>query len=863
LEAPGDAVDGRAASMPLQDSELEDAIHGLDLYACRQYLKQLQVEKSLRQEKLERLEERLKTTNQELSSRQVEAEKRKLEFFAEQEINRRRSDRRLKPDVLSLHGDPHDDMVQVHEQRRASARNFIERELQTEMSKQQRIERTKFGFKEYEGARLMVFKPEEDMEEERNLRDTVLVTYAVPHAETRKNLTYRIARDTSIKSLKEDACAYWGLSEVEFVLKTVSNAKPCDTMKVVDAFRKDEEAHFVLVQKAPKNISLLDKEYMDIIPKTGRRGQQLRQQLQEQSATTSALLAGADGSLAEQMVLLPGLYQFMTQRDKDVRQHLQRTKLRSLCVYLVLAVLSASNVYLLRPPGEGFYCTKGILELLAGDVHSQPMADIRDSQDVWQWLDKTLVAQVLTDNSTLRKSNYLVGYLQVLQQQVAAPSALHCRGIEEPDSSLSCVHLKFEETSVFRQEDPLLKHYFQHKLGQEGRSSTKPWEHHEAPYRTSGAAPKAASFERAHASGHRLEYELQHTPLSEVREAFLEDMTFLRSQGWLGAQTRALHVSFVAYNAPHLTWIWNRFTFEFSAFGTIHATPHVQLYRPRVFDYGMESSLAFTDISRFVLMVYIFFQVFWDFRYMQRKSGVCWKHLFTTQALIDATIVVVLLVVLSLRASYLGNDSTVGYAMSHFSTFQDAGRMAEYYSLHTTLDTVLFALCIYRFFYFLRVNRQVFILWATVHRAFQTASRLVLLLALPVLVGFVLCHMAVTGASLESGRNVGATFARTLILFFGDNATVQAYDPNRFYELAYNVGLWYIGRLVIANTWTAMLMQEYQKMRVAAGCDPKHYRWKEFDWIDWILAWPLKKLYLRLRPSIKPTRRFHDDDSLE
>lgn len=260
--------------MALQDSELEDAIHGLDLYACRQYLKQLQVEKSLRREKLERLEEKLKATNQELSSRQVEADKRKLEFFAEQEINRRRADRRSKPDagVLSLHGDPHDDLAQAHEQRRTSARNFIERELQTEMSKQQRIERTKFGFKEYEGARLMVFKPEEDIEEERSLRDTVLVTYAVPHAEKRKNLTYRIARDTSIKSLKDDACAYWGLSEVEFVLKTVSNAKPCDTMKVVDAFRKDEEAHFVLVQKAPKNISLLDKEYMDIIPKTGREG---------------------------------------------------------------------------------------------------------------------------------------------------------------------------------------------------------------------------------------------------------------------------------------------------------------------------------------------------------------------------------------------------------------------------------------------------------------------------------------------------------------------------------------------------------------------------------------------------------------
>ncbi|CAE7706213.1 pkd2 [Symbiodinium pilosum] len=688
--------------------------------------------------------------------------------------------------------------------------------------------------------------------------------------------------DTLAGAVAEMSKMYWGLSDPEFVLKTMSNSKPCDMMKVVDSFRKDEEAHFVLVQKAPKNITLLDKEYADILPKTGKclslallesqkAGTDFASTLAAEeaeaaaaSASTTTALPGADGSLAEQMVIFPGLFEFMTQRDKDVKQHLKRTKLRSLCVYLILAILSVCNVYLLRPSGEGYYCTKGVSELLAGGVHSQPLETIRDIPEVWEWLEKTLVAEVFTDNSTLRRSNYLVGYLQVRQQEVAAPSALHCKGIEESNGNFSCVRVKYEENSAMQKEHALLKAYWLDKLGQDGRSvHTKPWEHHRPSHSTSGAASKAASYEHADPSGFRLEYNLQYTPLSEVRVAFLQDMAFLRSAGWISAQTRALHISFVSYNAAYLKWIWSRFTFELSAYGTIHAMSSIQLYRPRVFDYGLETDLLFTDVSRFVLVFYILFQVYWDFSYAQQKNGVGWKHLVTAQALADAVIVILFIVVFALRMSYLRSESTVGYTVSHVISFQDAGRMAEYYALHAILDTVLMALCTYRFFYFLRVNRQVYILWATVHRAFRVASRLVLLLALPVLVGFVLCHMAVAGPSVESGRTFGGSFARTLILLFGDNKAVVEYEPNRFYELAYNVGLFYMGRLVIANTWTAILMQEYQKTRVAAGHDPKRYRWKEFDWVDWILAWPLKNLYLRLRPSIRPVKRFHDDDSLE
>ena len=151
--------------------------------------------------------------------------------------------------------------------------------------------------------------------------------------------------------------------------------------------------------------------------------------------------------------------------------------------------------------------------------------------------------------------------------------------------------------------------------------------------------------------------------------------------------------------------------------------------RPRVFDYGLETDLLFTDVSRqslpvyhshadfcttaseplnnvpprsrcrFVLVFYILFQayashalsrtkefvcaqrelrscqVYWDFSYAQQKNGVGWKHLVTAQArlrkrpngnfriplkcspnpeaLADAVIVILFIVVFALRMSYL------------------------------------------------------------------------------------------------------------------------------------------------------------------------------------------------------------------
>eukprot|EP00438_Fugacium_kawagutii_P012870 Skav209920 [mRNA] locus=scaffold1253:149471:154229:- [translate_table: standard] len=174
-------------------------------------------------------------------------------------------------------------------------------------------------------------------------------------------------------------------------------------------------------------------------------------------------------------------------------------------------------------------------------------------------LKESIGAQVFTDDSMLREYNYLVGYLQVLFQQVSEPSPAHCQGTEDGvGANFKCVHPEFRDSTADRSQQDQLEGHWASKIGQDGRSLEKPWEYRMS-HGTSGANPFAEAYQRTDGSGYRFEYLMHYT-----------DMHFLQQVDWISNQTRAVHISFVAYNGNYQTWTWNRYTLEMSAFGTIH-----------------------------------------------------------------------------------------------------------------------------------------------------------------------------------------------------------------------------------------------------------------------------------------------------
>ncbi|CAL1137845.1 unnamed protein product [Cladocopium goreaui] len=837
------------------DAKLYKEFHAtpqsLDILSLRTLLRLLQSERRNRAERLEVLEDRLQITNSELAFRRCEADECRDKLY---EAQRKHQAGYRERDRYAL-ADGYDQAAEALEQRTAQIRRSMEQVLLEQITQVfGREKRDQHGFVTQGVRDLMIIKSEQEEVRERTFRDTILVTYVMPYSEQKQHLTYRVADSTTVKTLKEDACMHWELNEAEFVLKVANNSKVHDALKVTACFRPNEDGHFLLVYKTPKNPSVLPSEYADILPKHGRKRFLTRREEGRQDMT-SIRMQGAkvkSKSLAEEMLLLPGLFRFMTQRDRKVKKHLRSLRLRTICAYFVLVFLTAFSIAVLRPPRVGYECTTGISETITGGQHPQTFDTIRSEEDIWQWLEKSVSVEVFSDDSMLREYNYLVGYLQVLIQQVSQPSPANCKGVEGEASAanFSCVHSAFADSTADRSPQRKLENHWASKVAQDGRSMEKPWEYRKMSHPTSGAHSEAQAFQRTDGSGNRFEYQLQYTPLSVVRSAFLSDMHFLKQAGWLSDQTRALHLSFVAYNANHQMWIWNRYTLEVSAFGTIHPLAHIEPFRPHLLEYGLDYELLISDIVRFCLLLFLILQELVEFRHECKETGSSWKQLVTVQTLVDFSILIFFLVALGFRISYYASEPSVSYALSHLDSFRDAGQVAENYGVHVCLESVLLALCLYRFVYFLRVNRSVYIVWLSVARSASYLLRLSPLLLL-VFLGFLVLGMSAGNKVHECNRNFGAMVSCSLLILSGDYHPAQL-EPGESLRLIYVILLFCFGRLIVANIWLSILMQEYHSARVEAGFSPETYKWREYDWVNWCMPWPLNRLYLKLRPSIVP-----------
>jgi len=395
--------------------------------------------------------------------------------------------------------------------------------------------------------------------------------------------------------------------------------------------------------------------------------------------------------------------------------------------------------------------------------------------------------------------------------------------------------------------------YFQNKVGQDGRyHGTSPWLWGESRMSSStGEVSTAMSFWSVDGSGYSAEYNLQYTTLAEVRVAFLEDIAYLSQVSWLDTQTRALHLGFTLYNANYDLWIPARFSFEMTTFGTIYPKIDVGTFRPAVIEYDIGWGQLLSDIIRACLVLYVcLYQVYWDFMYERRVNGAGWKHFCSIQGLADLSIGSLFFAMITLRYATF-NVGSVRYLAHHFNDVLDAKELSEVYGDHLALDASVSALVLYRILYFLKVNRQVFIIWTSVEKSAMVVLRL-FIIVIPTLGGLTILGMGVAASYDQYARTFGSAFTRLLLMVFGDDETVKEYDANRGWQLSFNIVLYYATRLIFVNSWFAILIHEYQKMRVAAGHSTKKYKWKEYDYVIWCLPWPFKNLYLNfLRPKIE------------
>lgn len=353
---------------------------------------------------------------------------------------------------------------------------------------------------------------------------------------------------------------------------------------------------------------------------------------------------------------------------------------------------------------------------------------------------------------------------------------------------------------------------------------------------------------------------MQHSPITDTLAAFQDDISYLSSSSWLSQKTRALHVSFTMYNPNYDFWVSNRFIIEMTTNGLFKPITHVNLFRVQAFDINH----FFIDIARLLLVIYVCtVQIYSGFMFHRKINEAGLPYLRSIQALSDMLIGGLFFYAFGIRFIFFNplKDSSLDHFNKLSGSFHDDASYASSYNTQVIVEAVLLVFLVFRLLYFLRVNRNIFLIWTSLANALSKGHKFALI-TLPITFGLILLGQTIHRSEWSQYRTFWPSMTSMILMMCGDLDTNRIYNPLTIWALVFQFLKVVIIKLLFINCWIAILVHMYQKTRVHAGFNPKVYRWKEYNYISWFLFAPLRNFYVTfLRPRIeRPKTGFEDDD---
>lgn len=934
---------------------VDEDLDNLDLTSCKDRIVQLQADRERRLEATERLQEKLKALNNELAARRLEADQRKIELKDEQSRNKRRAE--VKQDM----GDVALAENRIEEDRQ-KVRDFTETMMQEKAAGPKNKEKklSNYGFRIFDETELMVEKPMAKDGKEQPV-DTVLVTHQKPNSDdVRYHLSYRVAKDTPSRKLREDACNYWGLSEVEYILLTVEHSKVHNDVPLQHCFKPNECCQLILAPKDPRRKVLTDKELEATGQKTGKKKKDKQVKASPEDASKRM---NAAPNFIEWMQGKPGVWDFMMQRDRNVVDHLERMKLRSICIYAIFLILSMVVISYVKPSNQGYYMRQGPVRAMTSPVvdatgdMAPAFEDIKTQEDAWKWLTYVVSSQLMSDTSELRVHNYLVGWLRIRMQQVKSSSHATCAPQDESPAGLYCVDAIYGGANAGSEDLDFLKLYWNgynatttttytttteippvipgqqgssgrrlflepalqgldeptpffnaddeadsgrvfdgtaavdseelepgeeaRRLGVygmaswtqgydytedvgmvkglDGRSNTvNPWKwlHQEANSGDHAVSALTGSWQRYDPSGYNLDYDLQYSNLTGLQDAYRADMFALRERGWFTNRTRSIIVSFVLYSSSYDMWAQSDFVLEMPVSTVVVPSMHIDVFRPSYKNAEHAQVTFYLDIIRLVLAFFILIiQVWCEVSYCKTREESIWSgYLLTPLGLCDIAIGLLMIFIFVVRQIIMGMVEDPKVFLTTLilddSPFQSNSSKAWLYRIQLAAEGPLFCCLLFRLMSFLRINRNIFILWTTLVEAVKIYFPLCLGL-LPMALGLVVWAHALWHDSLRNFSNLPEALMSIVMAAHGDIDVDAMFHGHRSDRVLFGVVFFVMVWLILINGWIAVLVHVYQTVRVRAGYRPSDYAWKEKHYVAWALWRPLANCYFtRIRPRI-------------
>jgi hypothetical protein len=408
--------------------------------------------------------------------------------------------------------------------------------------------------------------------------------------------------------------------------------------------------------------------------------------------------------------------------------------------------------------------------------------------------------------------------------------------------------------------------------GLDGRSdAVSPWEWLDASQNSEdhGQGSTKGLNDVYPATGYSLDYDLQYTNQTAMFQAFRDDMYALREREWFTNRTRAIIVTFSVYNGNFDLWTYNEFVLEFPANGIVVPTFHIRAFSPTAQDSEHGNTIFYVDTARLLFALYIMLcQIWMEVSWAkQREEKYLFTYLINPYGIADV-LIVLLEINIYVQQQLLGNllTSPEDYIQAFSEqadgkAFWSLGSDAGMYNMINQMEAPLFCLLAFRFFSMLRINRQIYVVWCTmVQAAFLFIPFLTVLF--PIGVGLTVWAHCIWHNERREFTQFGSAGMSLVMMSHGDIHKDELFPAHRPETLVFGVCMYIMVWLIIVNTWIAVLVHIYEKVRVAGGYKPSDYRWKEKHWVVWVLWKPLASFYFRkLRPHAeKPNIYAQNDD---
>jgi len=701
--------------------------------------------------------------------------------------------------------------------------------------------------------------------------DTVVVSY-IPAREgrtVRYNLAFRVDgnshdkdRNTSVRELRASACRYWNAHEEDYVLKTMAGNKCQDDIKVSDCFRQGELAQLRL---EPKDCDPIEKptddEWKAVMgrgKKPPRKGNKKNNDTFDVSVVEQA--RKQQDSRDSDMKMLGGTYFLLKKRESKATEHRSKIMIRDMIMYGILLFLTFYSYLLRRPASDSYWCRKGFEDYLSrqsvtNENKTVPrFRDLEHHEEVYDWLQYTFV-DIFYGSQTplLGDFNALLGYVAIRVQNVRHPNDQFwgCSENRELVDQLSALgaHCKPNYVNEESQQTGTyadLRSYWDNVTAKAAGKKTSQLRGHTDPYTWRSAELNfdnhsilsySGHLQTYDASGYMAEYRMNLASRAVPATDFREDLARFRTYGWLASNTRALFLSFTAYNFDYDLWVWASLHFELPDSGVVIKEMKLVPFQPQMMETRAELQETYMDYARVAIALAILILVGQNERHhkIKHQEAGCWYHV-SLNGICDIGIVLCIFIGTIWRRTLQGGRSTATWIERVAD--EEPGRMGElgFYSMESMADQyqrvmvtegLLMVFIMYRMISFFRINRIIYLLWHSLGLAWKGMIFFSFLL-LPTICGFTYLLHIVYGPYTPKYASLPSTLLAVYQMTDGAIDIRPLVQQEKLWALIILILFYVVVKLILGAVFATLVIDGYYVAHLVDGGPGEKFRWRKW-----------------------------------